>query len=410
MPLETPPVETFRLPEAPWWAGALGDRCFLFSHSLPEYQSLRGISPIHVGAASFGDITQYARRTGPVFDEILATVPLDFPRLIRTWVSEWTRLADRAESQAAKSRERGHLVSAKNGMLRAVNYHRMAEFLAFPGSGFEKGVNQRARSAMREVAALSGGTIETVEVAYGNGMLTGLFVHGGASQRVRPTLVLLSGFDGSAEECYFWCGRAAEERGYNMLIVNGPGHRDTLCDQPDLVFRHDYEVPVAAMIDYARKRPEVDRGKIALVGISFGGHLAARAGAFEHRIAALVTFPPFHDFHAFWKASGVLQPDHLDPHAAWVLGVRTPAERDARIAAFALGDTPSQIKCPTLVLASEGEGEVVVSQVEHFRRLLRAPHAYHLFTLEEGAAAHCALNNIPRVNQVMFDWLDEVLA
>jgi dipeptidyl aminopeptidase/acylaminoacyl peptidase len=68
-----------------------------------------------------------------------------------------------------------------------------------------------------------------------------------------------------------------------VLMVDGPGQGSALYDQ-GLVFRPDYEVVFAAILDLATERPEVDRDRIALSGRSFGGYLAPRAACFENRV------------------------------------------------------------------------------------------------------------------------------
>ena len=77
----------------------------------------------------------------------------------------------------------------------------------------------------------------------------------------------------------------ALERGYNCLTFEGPGQGGVIRKQK-IPFRHDWERVVTPVVDYALTRSEViDPTCIALMGISMGGYLAARAAAFEHRIA-----------------------------------------------------------------------------------------------------------------------------
>ena len=73
------------------------------------------------------------------------------------------------------------------------------------------------------------------------------------------------------------------------------------------------------------------------------------------------------------------------------------------------GQVPDQT-CPTLVMVSEGDGEVLLKQaremIEKFPASNKKPH---YFTLEkDGSNDHCQLDNRVRGNQVMFDWLDEL--
>jgi dipeptidyl aminopeptidase/acylaminoacyl peptidase len=93
----------------------------------------------------------------------------------------------------------------------------------------------------------------------------------------KPTLIMHTGFDGSA----------AIERGYNVLAFDEPGQYGPL-HREGLVFRPDWEKVVTPVVDFALRQPGVDPKRIALMGISMGGYLAPRAAAFEKRLAALI--------------------------------------------------------------------------------------------------------------------------
>ena len=53
-------------------------------------------------------------------------------------------------------------------------------------------------------------------------------------------------------------------------------------------FIPDWEKVVTQVVDYLYRRDDVDCKRLALLGNSFGGYLAARAAAFEPRIKALL--------------------------------------------------------------------------------------------------------------------------
>jgi predicted alpha/beta-fold hydrolase len=127
---------------------------------------------------------------------------------------------------------------------------------------------------------------EPIEILFDGARLPGYFVRAGHDRA--PTLIAMSGFDGSADEVYYWIGPAAAERGWNCLIFEGPGQRGALHLNPGLVLRPDYEAPVGAVVDYAVGRPEVDPARLALIGYCLGGFLATRAAAFEPRIRAVI--------------------------------------------------------------------------------------------------------------------------
>jgi hypothetical protein len=71
------------------------------------------------------------------------------------------------------------------------------------------------------------------------------------------------------EEVFGWIGTVAAHYGWHCLIFEGPGQWTALKANPGLLFRPDYEKPVAAVVDYLFTRPDVDQDKVALVGYSF---------------------------------------------------------------------------------------------------------------------------------------------
>ena len=69
-----------------------------------------------------------------------------------------------------------------------------------------------------------------------------------------------------------------------------------------MTFRPDYEVPLAAVLDTVLGLPDVDGGRVALVGQSFGSYFAARAAATDLRVGALVANPPVVDMGRYMEA------------------------------------------------------------------------------------------------------------
>src|SRR4029077_414226 len=93
--------------------------------------------------------------------------------------------------------------------------------------------------------------------------------------------------DGTCEELFFSIAGGTLKRGYNVLIFDGPGQGGALVMQK-LAMRADWENVVTPVVDYLFTRPDVDSAHIALYGGSFGGYLAPRAAAFEHRLGACI--------------------------------------------------------------------------------------------------------------------------
>src|SRR5690606_7438164 len=143
-----------------------------------------------------------------------------------------------------------------------------------------------------------------------------------------PTLICTNGYDWNIQELFFAHAPAALLRGYNCLLFDGPGQGRVLYKQ-GMPMRPDWEAVVTPVVDYALTRPEIDPKRMALVGWSFGGFLAPRAAAFEHRIAALIADPGHGDGRdAILGMLTFLTPEqraafpNIDPH---VLDVMLPA-------------------------------------------------------------------------------------
>lgn len=108
----------------------------------------------------------------------------------------------------------------------------------------------------------------------------------------RPTLIIGGGFDRNMEETLHDFGFAALEREYNVILYEGPG-MPRLLHQQKKGFIHDWEKVVSPIMDYIETNKNgslsfVDSSKIGLIGMSLGGYLAARAAAFEPRLAAVI--------------------------------------------------------------------------------------------------------------------------
>ncbi|WP_199920744.1 alpha/beta hydrolase family protein [Streptomyces sp. NRRL S-237] len=253
---------------------------------------------------------------------------------------------------------------------------------------------------------------------------------------VCPRGVVHNGFDGTAEELHFFGAMAAVERGYTVLD-GGPGMPGPRHHQ-GLVFRPDWENVITPVIDFAETIPEVDNGRIALVGLSMGGFLAPRAAAFEHRLAALIAVDGLYDLGQTSvrnipgdreEAERLLRADSApeldaaidrimekDPIARWalnhgmyVMGVDTPRAFNASYLDYTLaGGIAERIQCPTLVCDAEAD-MFFQGQPEQLYDHLTCPKTLMFFTAEEGAGAHCHTGAMRLANARIYDWLDDTL-
>lgn len=390
------------------------------------YETLRLI-----GAADHG---------GSLFGEVLATAGRITPGNYSSWHDEWLGIANRVAGEADAQAARGHVVSARDGYLRASNYYRSAEFFLHerPDDPRIDHAYRRSVDCYREAARRFPTRIEPVEIPYEGTSLPGYFHSPDGSGARRPLILLMPGFDGSCEELHFLGARAAVERGYNVLAFDGPGqfgpvHRERL------LFRPDWEAVVGPVIDYALTRGDVDPDRIVLHGESFGGLLAPRAAAFEPRLAALICDDGVFDFaapvvesvpaeqrQAFEDRLRAEDDPELDAMlekmmadsvtARWAIhqgmytmGAASPRAFGAKSLDYNLRGIAERITCPTLVCEAE-EDLFFKGQPERLFDALTCPKTLLRFTSAEGAGTHCEAGAGRLAYARIYDWLDEQLA
>ena len=277
---------------------------------------------------------------------------------------------------------------------------------------------RRSVACYKAAAGLFDLPIEPVEIPYEGKTLPGYLHRADRSTRRRPLLILNTGFDGSAEEMHWSGARAAVERGYHVLVFDGPGqfgplHRD------GLTFRPDWEKVVTPVVDFALSLTGIDPKKIALRGDSMGGYLAPRAAAFEPRIAALIANDGLYDYaapnfaavppsvqaafrglaakgpspvidkamEAAMKSSPVAR--WAITHGMWSFGASSPSDYLHKSLAYTLADGAAErIRCPTLVCDADGD-LFFKGQPQQLFDHLTCPKTLITFKSDEGAGAHC---------------------
>ena len=387
-----------------------------------EYQLIRQLGAVRYGGASVGECLTLAQR-------IESGVPA-------SWVAEFAAAAARQEADARRRAARRHAVSARDQYLVASNSYRAAEYYSGIADPRHADYGLKSRECFLAAMRLQDDMFEVVSLPFGATPLPAYYLRPArAAAGPRKTLMIVSGYDGTLEETYLAYGRAALERGYQLLLFAGPGQMDTMRFHPKLPFIPDTERVAKAALDYLLARPDTDPGRVALMGISFGGYFATRMAAREPRIRALIANSPIVDLHAYMASFVGFDPaempdaddfrvadiEHLPPELA------SPQQREmmrnlilrfgqdsfkqtyVRLREFRLTDADlANIRCPALGLVGSGEGAQPIAQFEHFRRQV-AGAAGHTFSVEEGAEGHCQSGNLAYSAAVSLDWLDEAL-
>jgi pimeloyl-ACP methyl ester carboxylesterase len=296
--------------------------------------------------------------------------------------------------------------------------------------------------ALAHAVALADPPAEMVEIPFEGATLPGVFARarGAAAGERRPTIVYTNGYDSTIAEMWVAHVPAAVERGYHMLLYDGPGQgRNVIRD--GLTLRPDWEAVVTPVIDFALARTDVDPDEIVLAGWSLGGFLAPRAAGREARIAALVADPgqwdqkwsflprlPLSDEEKAAFPDGVdpsrldameqsLAGPGVDPTLRWRLvdraqmvhGTSTLFEYFAEMARFEVSSVAGGIRCPTLLTTADDDpisagASMLLDAIGSERKTLIR------FTAAEGAGGHCEGTARRLYHQRVYDWLDETLA
>jgi pimeloyl-ACP methyl ester carboxylesterase len=364
--------------------------------------------------------------------EALATARRVEPGRYDQWHDEWTATSARAEEAGDRLAEQGHSVLAGPAYLRASEYRRQAYYFLRRDVA-----DERVQTAYRAHRDLFGRAlphlpyaVERVSIPFDPVPLHGyLFRPDGSDPRPRPTVLFPDGFDSTCEEMYKYGAQAALSMGWNAVTWDGPGQGSQLIEH-GVTMRPDFEVVVAAVMEWVLGQACVAPDAVAMVGRSLGGYLAPRGASSEPRLRALVCDPGQFDFTSRFismfspddwqrvleadptmdaQLDGFLSGDrNLEFYGARmaVMGATSFGDWLRLLGGYTLAGRAELITCPTLV--TEGEGDFA-SQSQTLFDALTGEKWYHGFTEAEGAGGHCEGMGQQLWRDCVFSWLSERL-
>ncbi|KAL2203469.1 2,6-dihydropseudooxynicotine hydrolase [Sarocladium strictum] len=395
-----------------------------------HYEAMRAIGTVPYGGA---DIME-------VFDTLQRVKPYDF----ESWYTEWFKLAKQVLSAVDEKSEAGYSpVTLRNTYFRASHYFCVADFFLHGNKSDPRMVEcydlwtkyfDRANSYL----PIPGKRV-TIK-ADGFDVPAMFFRAAEASESSpRPTLLIGGGFESVMEETYHVFGVAALERGYKIVLYEGPGHRRVV--NQGMGFVAEWERAVNPLVDYIiaqNKSGElsfIDTDKLGLIGMSLGGYLAARAAAFEPRLAAVICIDGVWDFletvhsimpnlkEAYEKGDKELFDCEFeagqstwDTNRRWVhddllYGFNSNSAYDVYKVCEKMtlaNGVAEKIKMPAFIgdatadMFFEGQPERVAKTI--------GPNAtHHVFGPDQGAQLHCQSGALIHMNGVLMEWFAGVV-
>ncbi len=312
------------------------------------------------------------------------------------WCSAWAARGAVHEEMGRQALDAGYGLSAGEHLTTAGVCYHFAKFL------FVNDVDEMRATHMKAVECRNLALPhlrppgERVAIPYEGKSLFGI-LRKPADAEQPPVLILAMGLDSSKEEMGAY-ERLFLERGLATLTFDGPGQGE---GEYDFAIRHDYEVPVGAVVDYLEGRDDIDARRAGLWGVSLGGYYAPRAAAFEKRIKACIGLSGPYDWGAVWDSLPDLTRN------AFRVRSHSSSEEEAREKAqkLSLEGVAPEITCPLYIVA--GKLDRLISYQDAERLAAEASGPVELLVIEDGN--HVANNRAYRYRLQTADWLADQL-
>ena len=324
------------------------------------------------------------------------------------WHIEWSWLAGVLEKRAIDSLAIGASESAAEHYFLASLYHTISEHFIPPTEPLRLECYQSVLETFEKGRALSSHNIERVLVPYeASANLPAYFIPATRGISPRPAVIFLCGLDTTKEISSLRVRDRLAARGIGCLAVDTPGIGETL-RLGKLPTRYDYEVPVAAAIDYLQSRPDVDSNRIGIIGSSLGGYYVARAAAFEPRLRAAVAWGAIYDYHAVWRrrmtVGGAVATASFQ--LMFITGTDSVDAAMERIENFTVRSIAGHIQCPFLIVHGSEDQQVPPGDAEKmFDAIGSTDKLMMICDGKNAGAAHCQFDNhLPAMLSVA-DWL-----
>ena len=320
---------------------------------------------------------------------------VDIPR-------EFSRAAARREEQGRAAESAGHFPEARDHYYIAACFYTNAMWAIY-----EDGNQQRVQSQERKRACYdkfiqyAGRPIERVALSYEGKQIQAL-LHLPPSLKAGekvPCIMYIPGMDGVKEDNPA-SGDPFLERGFAVLAIDGPGQGETreagiTCDATN------YADAGHLACDYLAKRPEIDAGRLGVMGSSMGSYWAPRVVAAEKRFKACavsgVCMEPA-QYAIFNMSSPSFKLNYM-----YMSGYDDEAAFDEFARTLTLKGVTSKITCPYMVVAGEDDEHCDMKFVYELMAEIPAAKVLYVFEGERHSIRS------PRARPLVINWLIDTL-
>lgn len=263
---------------------------------------------------------------------------------------QWRLKAEHDEALAKQAQKLGHNATACEHYDHAIEGYRMAQHPIFYDDNPVKLHLYRKLCEMvdrrSEVASYP---IERVEVPFDDGKTISCLLHLLPGKPKAPCVIYVPGMDQTKEAFIKAHNNIAIPRGMHVLCMDGPGQGSSNIQKIRAV-GDAYERAGAAVMDYLQKRPEVEKDRIGVYGISMGSYWSLRLASYDHRAAAIASgvacFNPNNTI--FTESSPRFKQVFM-----YMAGMTDEDEFDEMARGMTMKGYAEKIKAPTLLVTGE---------------------------------------------------------
>lgn len=309
------------------------------------------------------------------------------------WCSAWSAAAGEHVRRGDEAAAAGHSVTAGQAYITAGLFYHWASFLFTHDQAQFRGALEAGEAAFAKAVGHVEHPMELIRIPFEGTELPGYFRYPNTAKGRVPLLVLIPGADSNKEELYD-LGAHVLRRGVAVFCFDGPGHGLVSLK---LKLRADFERPIRAVLDGLLQRGDVDAGRVALGGISYGGQFAIRGAVFDPRVKAVVSISSWYSAAGRYPSQRPVSRLALKQY----MGPDPGAVQDT----MTLDGIAERLTVPLLQVYGGKDPASPLEQAEQIAAEVKGPQALKIF--EEGV--HVCNNVWFKARPFVADWVADTL-
>ncbi len=311
------------------------------------------------------------------------------------WCQYWNAIAADYENRAAELSslaKEGDSEEINALLIKAVTYYTVS---AFPGdSPLKLEAYHHAREIFSRTVPRFDADLEQVTLDIEGQKIVG-YVRFPKGDQKGSMVVITNGLEGTLAEILIPLQKFQDSR-LGVFVMEMPGtyaHTKPMSGESEKIYD--------GVIAYLAGHPQVDAGKIGMIGVSFGGYWSARMAAVSHELnCAVVCGAPLH--YAFNFRNSLGTPEIIMSALKKVLGVKSlyALRRATSGLSFEKNGFYRRIKIPLLVI--NGERDTLTGTRDSIELNMRVPVSFlKLYKKDD----HCAMAHYEQWLELTFQWL-----